>query len=276
MVWDNCHRYDRCLVKMKYPYSVAVESMKSLPCSNVSMQCPLCQKSDPAIWKYFMKNHFEDKHKSQKILEYSHLWRIMNFECDKMRKIWVKHSVGTVKPAKGSSKGARRIKPLLVGKRRQMSLRESELIVAYMAEVMLEIEKSDSVQGHGGWSNMVTSPNSHQEPMPDTKKPASQSSVIADMSAGIPANVSVSNDISLEGWPVSAAGMAPMPLASIEVAQVIEKEPVIKCQKQTNITDWLALNGCLCGHVINEMATDAVKCKYIGCETQFVHAIHQQ
>ncbi|KAF8981496.1 hypothetical protein BDQ17DRAFT_1262977, partial [Cyathus striatus] len=31
------------------------------------------------------------------------------------------------------------------------------------------------------------------------------------------------------------------------------------------------LNGCLCGHVVDEMATDAVKCKYIGCETQFYH-----
>ncbi|KAF8978670.1 hypothetical protein BDQ17DRAFT_1265416, partial [Cyathus striatus] len=69
-----------CLMNMKFSYHVAAESTNASPCSNVLMQCPVCPKDDPAVWKYSMKQHFEDKHKSLKLSENSHLWHITPFE----------------------------------------------------------------------------------------------------------------------------------------------------------------------------------------------------
>ena len=85
-----------CLMKMNYSYSVAVESTASSPCSNVPIHCPICPKSDPAIWKYFMKLHFEEKHKVL-LTKYEHLWKLSNFERTEMKKIWVKRGRVTAK-----------------------------------------------------------------------------------------------------------------------------------------------------------------------------------
>ncbi|KAF8235412.1 hypothetical protein L208DRAFT_1257409, partial [Tricholoma matsutake] len=59
-----------CLVKMNYSYGIAAESTASSPCSNVPIHCPICPKTDPTIWKYFMRVHFEEKHKTFDLTKY--------------------------------------------------------------------------------------------------------------------------------------------------------------------------------------------------------------
>jgi hypothetical protein len=76
-------------IKMKFSYSVAAESTASSPCSNVLIHCPICPKSEPAVWKYFMKIHFEEKHKTLPPTLYEHLWTLTNFERIEMKKIWL-------------------------------------------------------------------------------------------------------------------------------------------------------------------------------------------
>ena len=78
-----------CLMKMTYSYSIAAESTASSPCSNVPIQCPICPKSDPAVWKYFMKAHFEEKH-NKLLAKHVDLWNILDFEQAEMKRIWVK------------------------------------------------------------------------------------------------------------------------------------------------------------------------------------------
>jgi hypothetical protein len=89
-----------CLVKIKYSYRVASESTASSPCSNVPLQCPLCPKANPAVWRYFMKIHFLEKHKNATLSKYEHLWKLTNFEISEMRKIWAKRKSTTVKRTK--------------------------------------------------------------------------------------------------------------------------------------------------------------------------------
>jgi hypothetical protein len=86
-------------MKMNYSYSVATESTASSPCSNVPIHCPICPKSDPAIWKYFMKIHFEEKHKTL-LTKHEHLWKLSNFERTEIKKIWVKRGRVTAKRTK--------------------------------------------------------------------------------------------------------------------------------------------------------------------------------
>ena len=82
-----------CLMKVKYSYSVAAESSSSSPCSNVPIACPLCSKTSPAVWKYFMKAHFQETHKSASIPKYEHIWKLSNFEAAEMKKIWAKRKM---------------------------------------------------------------------------------------------------------------------------------------------------------------------------------------
>jgi hypothetical protein len=96
-----------CLMKINYSYGVATESMASSPYSNVPIHCPICPKSNPAIWKYFMKMHFEEKHKAL-LTKHDCLWKPSNFERTEMKKIWVKRGKVTAKRTKKTNQ------PLLV------------------------------------------------------------------------------------------------------------------------------------------------------------------
>ena len=96
-------------MKVKYSYGVAAESSSSSPCSNVPVACPLCSNSSPAVWKYFMKAHFQETHKSAPIPKYEHLWKLSNFEVAEMKKIWAKRKNVVVKRTKKSD-----IPPLVV------------------------------------------------------------------------------------------------------------------------------------------------------------------
>ena len=89
-----------CLMTLNYSYSVAAVSTASSPCSNVPMHCELCSKSDPAIWRYFMKAHFQEKHPNTPFAKYDHIWTLSNFEMSEMKKIWGKRTKVTVKRAK--------------------------------------------------------------------------------------------------------------------------------------------------------------------------------
>ncbi|KAF8170125.1 hypothetical protein BJ912DRAFT_837309, partial [Pholiota molesta] len=88
-----------CQINTTYSYGVASESTKSLPCSNVPISCPKCKKKDPAVWQYFLKNHFEEKH-LKFVGEFKDLWDLSNFEMLEMEKIWSKRSKVTVKRTK--------------------------------------------------------------------------------------------------------------------------------------------------------------------------------
>ena len=54
-----------------------------------ALMCPSSPKSDLAIWKYFMKAHFEEKH-NKLLAKHVDLWNILDFEQAEMKRIWVK------------------------------------------------------------------------------------------------------------------------------------------------------------------------------------------
>ena len=79
-----------CLINMNYSYGKAVQSTTISPCYNVPIQRPVCPKTDPAIWTYFIKVYFNKKHQSLPLTKYLHLWELSNFEKSEMSRIWGK------------------------------------------------------------------------------------------------------------------------------------------------------------------------------------------
>jgi hypothetical protein len=117
---------------MNYSYSIAAESTASSPCSNVPIHCPICPKTDPAIWKYFMKVHFEEKHKTLDLTKYEHLWRLSNFEKSEMKKIWIKRGKVTAKRTRKS-----KVPPLVISENHRARI--PEMCVSFFVLAQYEI-----------------------------------------------------------------------------------------------------------------------------------------
>lgn len=57
--------------------------------------------------------------------------------------------------------------------------------------------------------------------------------------------------------------------------------PLVKTEEPLGIKQWRmraqkavdALNGCLCGEVVSATSEGTIKCKFIGCETQWVRLL---
>ena len=60
-------------MKLNFSYTVAAESSSSSPCTNVPVQCPLCPRTSPAMWKYFLKTHLEIQHPNATMENHSSL-----------------------------------------------------------------------------------------------------------------------------------------------------------------------------------------------------------
>ena len=90
-------------MKLNFSYTVAAESSSSSPCSNVPVQCPLCPKISPAVWKYFIKTHFEIQHPNAPMENHSYLWKLSNFEVVEMKRIWEKRKNVSVRRPKKSN-----------------------------------------------------------------------------------------------------------------------------------------------------------------------------
>jgi len=92
-----------CPMKLNFSYNVAAESSSSSPCSNVPVQCPLCPRISPAVWKYFLKTHFEIQHPNAPMESHGHLWELSNFEVAEMKGIWEKRKNVSVRRSKKSN-----------------------------------------------------------------------------------------------------------------------------------------------------------------------------
>jgi len=97
-----------CIMKVKFTYKIMATSSLSFPCSNVPIQCPVCPKTNPAVWRYSMKTHFEQNHR-QLMPKHKDLWTLSNFETSEMVKIWGKRATVLTKRTRKS-----KLPPLVV------------------------------------------------------------------------------------------------------------------------------------------------------------------
>ncbi|KAF4612577.1 hypothetical protein D9613_012728 [Agrocybe pediades] len=311
-----------CPVKIKYQYRVASESTRSSPCSNVPIQCPLCPKSNPAVWRYSMKIHFQEKHPQQAPFDkYSDMWELTNFEKTEMKKIWAQRSNAPVKRTKKA----------------RVALVISETHRARIPNDASEDLGSESSGGMTGSDNGLTSDDDddEQETRSQNATPDQSPTVASRMGSteleetsfktpgeGVPEddcidstrivgtinegldseviNESVSAD-DLEtndsaelpeeqqrAPPVPSETANPildqppplsLPLSSDPSAHELITEdgsaekgrPKRKRVPTQRVID--AINACLCGEVVHvsEPASTKIKCKSIGCETQWWH-----
>ena len=80
-----------CANKIHFHYHPASISTKASPCSNVPLRCPVCFQLDrnaPAVWRYNLKAHLEDRHPTTSLDRYKNLWNIGPSESHDLKQIY--------------------------------------------------------------------------------------------------------------------------------------------------------------------------------------------
>ncbi|KAF9001173.1 hypothetical protein BDQ17DRAFT_1426738 [Cyathus striatus] len=270
-----------CMMKTRFSYNVAADSTASSPCSNVPISCPICPSSEPAVWKYFMKRHFEDRHGSQRIKDHSHLWHITPFENDEMRRIWRKGTVAhctQINPSPDTpiillndddtaeiqvniTKEQDGTNPTDCAKGGEMFDDDEETSyvlqqAAYSAAAMFELENSEN--------ETLVNPNVEDIPSTCGEHIQNSSEGNETASSSNQCEVAVSDD------PISTSRKSVT--TNINTNSVaIDKPDAPECRKRTHRK--YEQNDCLCGTVVSSSVPDNLKveCKSIGCETQVFH-----
>ncbi|KAI0026607.1 hypothetical protein K488DRAFT_24207, partial [Vararia minispora EC-137] len=73
-----------------FSYAKAAQSHKGFPCSNVPLQCPLCDTGSPAVWCYNLQYHLARIHPNinSESLSLCKLWRLSSNELAHMKDVW--------------------------------------------------------------------------------------------------------------------------------------------------------------------------------------------
>lgn len=100
----DVERSSGCTRPVNYQYARAAVSVTSAPCSNVPLPCPLCPRSEPAVWRYNLKHHLINTHSSTAAASYTSLWEIQDDELDAMKHVWTTRHAKAAKKTRKSKK----------------------------------------------------------------------------------------------------------------------------------------------------------------------------
>ena len=62
LLHSTCTHIVKPLSKQTFNYSISAKPTVKLPCTNVLVQCPLCDSDQPFIWRYNMATHLRRTH----------------------------------------------------------------------------------------------------------------------------------------------------------------------------------------------------------------------
>ena len=87
-----------------FSYATAMISSESSPCSNVPVICPYCPDESPAIWRYNMRSHLKDRHRTVNAYKNKELWVLTKDEETAMATVWKNRYKQPKKHGKGKHK----------------------------------------------------------------------------------------------------------------------------------------------------------------------------
>ena len=71
-----------------FSYAAAMVSSESSPCSNVPIRCPYCPDGSPAVWRYNIQSHLQNRHRGVNPEKHKELWVLTKEEEATMAVIW--------------------------------------------------------------------------------------------------------------------------------------------------------------------------------------------
>ncbi|KAF8056026.1 hypothetical protein FPV67DRAFT_686987 [Lyophyllum atratum] len=271
-----------CTNMLTFSYKSAENSTASSPCSNVPLLCPLCPKTEPAVWRYNLQHHFSVVHPSAERSKYQGLWKLTRFEEQEMNKIWLarrKYGVASKRTKKGkepalvvSQAHSSRI-ALIVPTENEIANsqtsdsseeepdigreNDSDDDLPELAVTSLAATRSPSTEGH---DEDLSSRIAAESPEPTPTANSAPATSPRSMSAG----VSVSAEA---GRPNTRVELDPAPTENAHEAGL----PPRRKRKVRDVGD---LSQCLCGETVSaeqRAGGAAVECRREACETKWYH-----
>src|SRR5260370_38882680 len=62
LLHSTCMHIVKPLSKQTFNYSISAKPTMKSPCTNILVQCPLCNPDQPFIWRYNMATHLNHTH----------------------------------------------------------------------------------------------------------------------------------------------------------------------------------------------------------------------
>ncbi|KAH9003694.1 hypothetical protein EDB86DRAFT_2798425 [Lactarius hatsudake] len=93
-----------CPNATNFSYSTAMVSSSSSPSSNVPLQCPYCPDGSPAVWRYNIQIHFQQRHRGVNTMKHEDLWKLTPEEEEAMAQIWKDRRKQPKRRGKGKSR----------------------------------------------------------------------------------------------------------------------------------------------------------------------------
>ena len=78
----------QCPCIRKLTIKTAARFSKESPCTNHPLNCPLCPKTSPAVWKYNLRSHIISQHPTATLDLYQHLFKLLDEESTLMKAIY--------------------------------------------------------------------------------------------------------------------------------------------------------------------------------------------
>ncbi|KAI9443979.1 hypothetical protein H4582DRAFT_1807673, partial [Lactarius indigo] len=80
----------KCPNLVRFNYKNAAQSSEQSPCSNVPINCTLCQPGSPAVWTYSLHSHYRERHQLTSTHFPEHI-ELSQSEKDGMWHVWNAH-----------------------------------------------------------------------------------------------------------------------------------------------------------------------------------------
>ncbi|KAH8977971.1 hypothetical protein EDB86DRAFT_3237290 [Lactarius hatsudake] len=93
-----------CPNATSFSYAAAMVSSESSPCSNVPILCSYCPDGSPAVWRYNMQSHLQNRHQGVDPDKHRDLWVLTREEVTAMADIWKHHLKQPKQCCKGKQK----------------------------------------------------------------------------------------------------------------------------------------------------------------------------
>ncbi|KAH9161760.1 hypothetical protein EDB89DRAFT_1830719, partial [Lactarius sanguifluus] len=93
-----------CPNATSFSYAAAMVSSESSPCSNVPILCSYCPDGSPAVWRYNMRSHLQNRHRGVDPDKHRDLWVLTREEVTAMADIWKRRLRQPKRRCKGKQK----------------------------------------------------------------------------------------------------------------------------------------------------------------------------
>ncbi|KZW01714.1 hypothetical protein EXIGLDRAFT_760618 [Exidia glandulosa HHB12029] len=264
-------------------YAAAARSSKSAPSTNIPVQCPLCPKRSPAVWKYSLREHISLTHVDANENDFKALWDIASSERTALR-AYYKRVTSTIRRPRTTAPASSAI-IISEAHTSRLAMRTTDLVVD--GNIPQDAE-SESVVDDGDDDDIDLDFPSDTD---SNSRDASPDSLFDDIEGDEADRVPVAQPTA--GVTEGSADLATIPTSSVPAATPMQNPApqaassstavppplTVRTRRGRQSSSLLVMETCNCGkgpvllggQARPDAALNMIECTKPGCEIRFYH-----